>query len=356
VVETSFLVGHPDWSWACGPPMKMKVKWKGGASAPPFRKHMSTANNQSGTSHEAAGASGQAGLVFDIQRYALHDGPGIRTTVFFKGCPLTCWWCHNPEGRSPKPDLMFFENRCLVCGDCIRVCPHGAVHCLKGEVRTDSECQVCGTCAEACPAGARKVAGRHMTVAEVMREVEQDLIFWDESGGGVTFSGGEPLAQPRFLESLLDACREKRIHTVLETCGLANRDVVLGLSEKAGLVLFDLKTLDPVKHKKFTGVSNDSIVANLEALAAKHTAVMVRYPIIPEINDDSENVGRMVSLLSRLRLWQIHLLPYHESGTEKYKRLGMEFRLDDIKAPPASLVTKIAAEFEKAGFKVKVGG
>jgi pyruvate formate lyase activating enzyme len=195
-----------------------------------------------------------------------------------------------------------------------------------------------------------------MTVSEVMREIERDLIFWDESGGGVTFSGGEPLGQPRFLESLLDACREKRINTVVETCGLAKKDVVLELSEKAGLFLYDLKILDPSKHKKYTGVPNDSILANLEALAQRKRPVVVRFPIIPGINDDSENVRQMIALLSRLHLGRIHLLPYHQSGTEKYKRLGLGFRLEDVKTPPADLVTKIAGEFERAGFNVKVGG
>jgi len=326
--------------------------------APTKSLQMNEANDQSELCRDApqVASAEPAGLVFDIQRYALHDGPGIRTAVFFKGCPLSCWWCHNPEGQRPAPNLMFFESRCLVCGECIKVCPHGAVHCVKGDIHTTSACRVCGTCADACPAGARKVAGRRMTVGEAMRDIERDLIFWDESGGGVTFSGGEPLAQPRFLEALLDACREKRIHTAVETCGLASREVVLELSRKASLFLYDLKTLDPVKHKKYTGVSNDSILANLEALAESNRPVVVRYPVIPEINDDAENVRRMIGLLSRLRLRQIHLLPYHRSGTEKYKRLGMGFRLEDAKAPPASLLAGIAGEFEGAGFQVKVGG
>ena len=319
---------------------------------------MSAENHQAGISGDAGNASQTvpAGFVFDIQRYALHDGPGIRTTVFFKGCPLSCWWCHNPEGQSPQPNLMFFENRCLGCGECIPVCPHGAVQRLNGAIHTTSTCQACGTCADTCPSGARKVAGRWMTVSEVMREVERDLIFWDESGGGVTFSGGEPLGQPRFLASLLEACREKRINTVVETCGLAKQDVVLYLSEKVGLFLYDLKILDPTKHKKYTGVPNDSILENLEALAQRKKPVVVRFPIIPEINDDSGNIRQMVALLSRLHLWQIHLLPYHQTGTEKYKRLGLGFRLEDVKVPPPSLVTKIAGQFERAGFNVKVGG
>ena len=320
-------------------------------------RKMTCENNQPGICRDTASASVEpAGLIFDVQRFALHDGPGIRTTVFFKGCPLSCWWCHNPEGQSPKPNLMYSENRCLVCGDCIRVCPHGAIQHLNGAIHTTSACELCGACAEACPSGARTVAGRWMSVSEVMREIERDLIFWDESGGGVTFSGGEPLAQPIFLESLLHACREKRINTVVETCGLAKKDVLLELSEKVGLFLYDLKILDSLKHKKYTGVPNDSILANLEALAQRNRPVVVRYPIIPEINDDIENVRQMIALLSRLRLSRIHLLPYHQDGAEKYKRLGLGFRLKDVKAPPAGLVTKIAAQFEGAGFKVKVGG
>ncbi|MGA2475713.1 MAG: glycyl-radical enzyme activating protein [Terriglobia bacterium] len=315
-------------------------------------------NAQPGVWREAAHASSAepSGLLFDIMRYSLHDGPGIRTTVFFKGCPLSCWWCHNPEGQSPKPNLMFFEKRCMGCGDCIQVCPHGAILRRNGVTHTTSACQVCGTCAETCPSAARKVAGRWMTVSEAMREIERDLIFWDESGGGVTFSGGEPLAQPRFLESLLDACREKRIHTVVETCGLAKKELVLHLSEKVDLFLFDLKILDPLKHKKYTGVPNDSILANLEALAQRKKPVVVRFPVIPEINDDSENIRQMVALLSRLHLRRVHLLPYHQTGTEKYKRLGLGFRLEDVKVPPPSLVAKIAGEFEGAGFNVKIGG
>jgi pyruvate formate lyase activating enzyme len=182
------------------------------------------------------------------------------------------------------------------------------------------------------------------------------LVFWDESGGGVTFSGGEPLAQPRFLDSLLEACREKRINTVVETCGLAEKVVLLELSEKVGLFLYDLKILDPTKHKEYTGVPNDSILANLEALAQRNKPVVVRFPIIPEINDDSGNIRQMIALLSRLQLWRIHLLPYHQTGTEKYKRLGLGFRLADVKAPPASLVATIAQEFERAGFNVRIGG
>jgi pyruvate formate lyase activating enzyme len=315
-------------------------------------------NDQPAVCRAAAHAASAepAGLLFDIMRFALHDGPGIRTTVFFKGCPLSCWWCHNPEGQSAKPNLMYFENRCLGCGDCIPACPHGAVVRRNGVIHTTSACQVCGTCAEACPTGARKVAGRWTTVSEVMCEIERDLIFWEESGGGVTFSGGEPLAQPRFLGSLLDACCEKRINTVVETCGLAEKDVLLKLSEKVDLFLYDLKILDPLKHKKYTGVPNDSILANLEALAQRSKPVVVRFPIIPEINDDGENIRQMVALLSRLDLRRIHLLPYHQTGAEKYKRLGLGFRLQEVKAPPSSLVTRIAGEFERAGFKVKVGG
>lgn len=296
------------------------------------------------------------GLIFNIMKFALHDGPGTRTTVFFKGCPLCCWWCHNPEGLSAKPELMFFEKRCVVCGECLKVCPHGAIVQEDGGFRTTEACHACGTCVDACYAGARELAGRWVTVQEVIHEVEKDRVFWEESGGGVTFSGGEPLFQAHFLEPLLDSCRARKIHTAVETCGLARHDVMRRLAAKVDLFLFDLKVLDPDKHRLHTGRGNKSILANLEALARMGANVIVRFPVIPGVNTDRNNVGHMITLLDSLKLRRIHFLPFHSIGTEKYRRLGLSSQGIEDKGSPESVAEGLAREFAHHGFDVKVGG
>lgn len=296
------------------------------------------------------------GLLFDIRRYSVHDGPGIRTTVFFKGCPLSCWWCHNPEGRSPKPNLILFQDRCLSCGDCLAVCPQGAIVRGNGAIRTlPSVCRACGTCVETCPSEARQLAGRWMSVAAVVREIEKDVAFFDESGGGVTLSGGEPLAQPHFVDALLEACAGRHINTVVDTCGLVDKNVLLCLSEKVDLFLYDLKVLDPVKHQKYAGASNDSILENLEALARRKKPIVVRFPVIPGINDGAEDIRQMAAFLSRLGLLRIDLLPYHRIGLEKYRRLGMQYRLEGLESPAPEHLRHIAQQFEREGFAVRVG-
>jgi pyruvate formate lyase activating enzyme len=255
------------------------------------------------TPAESGSPPGGVGLLFDIRRYSVHDGPGIRTAVFLKGCPLSCWWCHNPEGRSPKPNLILFKDRCLGCGDCLAVCPQGAIVRDDGAIRTlPSVCRACGTCVETCPSDARQLAGRWMTVAAVVREIEKDVAFYDESGGGVTLSGGEPLAQPHFVDALLEACVGRRIHTVVDTCGL-----------------------------------------------------VVRFPVIPSINDGAEDIRQMAAFLSRLGLLRIDLLPYHRIGVEKYRRLGMQYRLEGLAPPSADHVRQIGQQLEREGFAVRVG-
>lgn len=296
------------------------------------------------------------GLVFHIMRFSLHDGPGIRTTVFLKGCPLSCWWCHNPESQSFEPSLMYFEDRCRRCGDCLAVCPSSAINYSDGRIGRPITCQACGACVEACVAGARELAGRRMAVSEVVREVERDVIFFDESGGGVTFSGGEPLSQPRFTEALLEACRARRIHSALDTCGLAEPDLLLRVSAKADLVLYDLKLLDTARHASYTGVPNALILGNLEALVAAGRPVRVRFPLIPGVNDGAEEIAELMQLLARLGLRHLDLLPYHRIGIDKYRRLGMPARLGDQPSPSAAQISQIAGQFEQHGFAVKIGG
>ncbi len=296
------------------------------------------------------------GFVFNIMRFSLHDGPGIRTTVFFKGCPLSCWWCHNPESRSPAPELMYSEDRCVRCWSCVTACPNHAISWVNGPIWDRTVCQHCGACAEACPTGARQQVGRWMSVAEVVGEASRDTVFFDQSGGGVTLSGGEPLMQAEFVEKVLDSCRERGIHTAIETCGAAPRSTVLRLSKKTDLILYDLKLMDPVKHRQFIGASNENILANLRALAGEHKAVLVRIPLIPGVNDDNDNIEQMRTFLHSIGLFQVDLLPYHEIGVDKYRRLGLEYRLEGLKPPGAEQIEEIAKQLQSDGFAVRVGG
>jgi pyruvate formate lyase activating enzyme len=296
------------------------------------------------------------GLVFNIMRFSLHDGPGIRTTVFLKGCPLRCGWCHNPEGQLSWPEVIYFEERCLRCGDCVRACPEGALH-LDGTITTDPTlCRRWGKCVDACSGGARELAGRWMSVPDVVAEVAKDEVFYEESGGGVTISGGEPLMQAAFVEPLLAACRARRIHTVLDTCGFADPDVVRRVSEWVDLFLYDLKLMDGEKHRRFTGVKNDRIVENLRTLAEIGSQVIVRIPIIPGVNDEDTDIAAMSAFLTRVGLRRIDLLPYHRIGSDKYDRLHRRYELNDIAPPTAEHMAIIAARLSQDGFSVHVGG
>ena len=297
-----------------------------------------------------------AGYVYNIMRYALHDGPGIRTTVFFKGCPLRCWWCHNPESQEPKPQLVYFADRCLECGDCIPICPNGAVRWVNGAISMDGACRSCGTCVDFCSAGARELVGKWMTVAETLAEIEKDAVFYDESGGGVTFSGGEPLLQPQFLEALLDACRARGIHTLVDTSGLAPREVLLRLSAKADVFYYDVKLVNPEKHRQYIGASNGVILENLEALVRAGASVVVRFPVIPGVNDGDADVAELAALLARLGLERVHLLPYHNIGIEKYRRLNLPYLMAGVEPPSHERLAQIAAQLEGQGMKVRIGG
>lgn len=304
----------------------------------------------------------QTGLVFDIQRYSIHDGPGIRTTVFLKGCPLACPWCHNPESQTAGPELMLWPDRCILCESCLATCPQGAISSSGGEperrVRTDLQrCRLCGECVEACVAGAREIVGRLMTVEEVLSRVERDLPFYDQSGGGVTFSGGEPLAQPEFLSALLQACRALEIHTTVDTCGYAPWHVVDHLRSCVDLFLYDLKLMDEARHYKITGVSNEPILENLRALAAAGQRLRVRVPVIPGVNDDRANVHALGAFVAALPgQIGIDLLPYHATARDKYRRLGRTYPLLDLQPATESHMTAVAARLRALGNDVRIGG
>ncbi len=299
-----------------------------------------------------------SGFVFNIMRYCVHDGPGIRTTVFFKGCPLRCWWCHNPEGLSPRPELMYREDRCLHCGDCVHVCPNGAVSQDDGTIRIIRDrCRACGTCAAQCYADAREVIGKEMTVDAVMDEVEKDVPFFEQSGGGVTFSGGEPLMQPEFLRVLLQECKRRGIHTTVDTSGYAPQNALKEISEWTDLFLYDLKAINDRLHREHTGVSNELILANLRSLSSSGKNVIVRVPLIAGVNDTPEaitDLERFISMLGGVR--EVHILPYHGTGAEKYGKLGLERKRPGAVPPSQEQIDGVAAALGRAGFAVAVGG
>lgn len=275
------------------------------------------------------------GVIFDIKKFAIHDGPGIRTTVFFKGCPLRCKWCHNPESQAFGPQLAQFRRNCIGCGRCIEVCPQQAIVATAEGPFIDREaCRNCGTCASVCYAEALVLHGREVTVAEVLGEVEKDRLFYENSGGGMTLSGGEPLAQPEFATALLREGRRRGLHSAVDTCGHVPWKVLKQAAELADLILYDVKTLDRAKHLEGTGRPNDRILANLERLGNGATPVYVRVPVVPGLNDtpqELEAIGRLAERLPAVR--EVELLRYHSLGEGKYDSLGMECPTHGLKPP-----------------------
>ncbi len=264
------------------------------------------------------------GKIIDIQHFSLDDGPGIRTTVFLKGCPLRCAWCHNPESHSIKSEIMFESSRCVVCGQCIDTCP-SAVHSIIDGVHIldRGRCTVCEDCVSICPTGALKVAGRDMSVDEVLDQLLLDSVFYKRSGGGMTLSGGEPLMQAEFSERLLRICKQKGINTCVETCGSVSTDVLMRISKVVDLFLFDYKLTDPVMHKKYTGVSNELILKNLDMLCQSGAEVILRCPMIPDVNMDTEHYSAIAQLAnSYSAIKEIHLEPYHPLGVAKADAVG----------------------------------
>jgi pyruvate formate lyase activating enzyme len=298
------------------------------------------------------------GIIFDIKRYAIHDGPGIRTTVFFKGCPLRCLWCHNPEGLVPEPELTFIKTRCLQdCNECVERCTRGALSRPDQYIFIDrEECDLCGDCVQVCPTEALEIIGKWMSTEEVINEIEKDMIFHDGSKGGVTFSGGEPLMQPEFLNALLEECKKKGIHTSLDTSGYATFENLEKIKDKVDLFLYDIKMIDDEKHKKTTGVSNKSILDNLRKLSERGNNIVVRIPVIPGINNTDEDISEIAEFITTLKeIKEICLLPYHNIAKHKYEKLNRPFMMK--KTEPLSEENKenIKKKFEYFGFKVRIG-
>lgn len=296
------------------------------------------------------------GLVFNLQRFSLHDGPGVRTTVFFKGCPLHCPWCHNPESLACRPEVAIQSERCLACGACAAACPRDGEPLPAGAVLGDAGCLACGACVAACPSGARQVVGREWTVEEVLAAVLRDRPFFDLSGGGVTFSGGEPLAQPEFLAACLERCRAEGVHTAVDTSGCAPLETLLRVACLADLVLYDLKLTDPETHRTVVGVPQGPILDNLRSLAAEGCRIWLRLPVVPGFTDSPERVAGAARLAAGLRsVERVSLLPYHRLGNGKRHRLGRGDAFETTAVPDTRL-EELARLVAEAGVRVEIGG
>jgi len=297
------------------------------------------------------------GIVTNIQRFSIHDGPGIRTTVFFKGCNLRCFWCHNPETLSREPQLQLFPDRCIGCGECFKRCPQGA-HVMTEEGRKflRERCQACGTCVETCYAQALLIVGEVKSVDEVVEEVLRDLPFYETSGGGVTLSGGEPLLQLEFARAILERCREAGLHTAIETAANSPWERLAALLPVTDLVMMDVKLMDAARHKEYTGVPNARILENARRLGTEAPALIVRTPIVPGVNDNPEDVLAIAQFAAQLpNLLYYELLPFHPMASGKYDSLDMDYRARELKTPSKEEIEALAEVARQAGIEVRHG-
>jgi len=298
--------------------------------------------------------------VFDIQKFSVHDGPGIRTLIFMKGCPLACIWCSNPESQPKELQLVFYGEKCIRADKCWQVCPTNAISVKDDHLVLDKRlCNLCGKCVEACYAGAWKMFGMVVDVDYVIGEIEKDALFYKNSGGGVTFGGGEPLLYPEFIDAVASRCRSAGIPVAIETCGFVpwrNFEVIL---DNVDLVMFDIKHMDPQKHKELCGRSNQSILKNLKRLSQRgDVEVIVRVPIIPGLNDAEDNIRKTIKFVASLKgnIKGIELLPYHKFGENKYQRLERKYSLAGLKIPGDEHMQNIKSMMDGYGLDIKIGG
>ena len=301
-----------------------------------------------------SGSDRDTGTVFNIQRFSIEDGPGIRSTVFMKGCPLRCIWCHNPEGLETKPQLMWFDVKCIAARDCLEACTLGALElAAKGMIINRELCDGCGRCAEACPAGALEVVGREYSPVEALNEVMRDEAFYRNSGGGVTVSGGEPTMQPRFVEELLKLCRESGLHTVLDTCGYCSSGTLERLVRYADMVLLDLKLMDDARHRELTGTELTPILESARLVARESKPLWIRTPIIPGATDSEDNIdalaGFIADELPTVERWD--LLAFNNTCGSKYERLDLQWEFEGVQPIEKARMEALTGVARQSGVK-----
>ncbi len=297
------------------------------------------------------------GIIFDIQKFSVHDGPGIRTTVFLKGCPLRCSWCANPESQDYSFTLMVREVNCKSCGACVKVCPQSAIFFTDAGVRKIdwNKCDSCLVCVESCIYHSLNRCGWHVSVEEVLEEVIQDKPFYENSGGGVTISGGEPLSQPIFLLDLLTECNKNGLHTAIETTGHAPWMVIEKILPHVDLILFDIKHMDPEKHQDTTGVKNNLILENLKKIAKIHDNIWLRVPLISGFNDSEDHIRKVATLGKEIGAKKISLLPYHEGGKNKCEQIGKSYLFSSNVAPDENKIARLKTIIKEIGLEVSIG-
>lgn len=287
--------------------------------------------------------------IFNIQKMSIHDGPGIRTTVFFKGCPLRCIWCSNPESQRAGKEIACFPMRCVDCGYCSTVCPKGIIEKQSPyKITNREECNLCEVCVRECCTNAKKSVGEEYTVDALLSEIMKDKSFYDSSSGGVTFSGGEPLMQHTFLLDILKACKANGVHTAIETTGYTKKEVLADIVANLDLIFMDVKHMNSDEHRKLTGVSNERILENLAFIAEHHENIIVRIPVIPGLNNSDENISATADFVASHNIKKLELLPYHNLGEVKYEQLGMKYALSDLGSPSDSEMEHLVKVAEKA--------
>lgn len=297
------------------------------------------------------------GQIYNIQRYSIHDGPGIRTTVFLKGCPLACKWCHNPESQTKKSVLMYNEKKCIGCFDCVSKCPNEALTISNGKLAIErNRCLNCGTCAMVCPAEAIDLLGKQMTIDEVMEVVRRDTSFYKSSKGGVTISGGEPFQQSSFTLELVKALKYEGFHVTLDTSGYVEFERLRHFIGHVDLFLYDVKHIDPRKHRAYTGVDNKLILRNLKKLSRHGCRIWARVPLIPFFNNNENDLHEIAYTISDLKVEKVCILPYHGIASGKYTQLNKKYELTGMKSPSDSDVDRAKKIIENYGLQVQVGG